>query len=75
MTSGRERATLTPVTDTNARPDAAAQDGPAKATTRDRVLLVVFWAWAAVLLVATLATLFGWDGVLAWLDVKRWFAK
>jgi hypothetical protein len=53
----------------------ASQDGPAAATTRDRVLLVVFWAWAAVLVVVTLAQLCGWDGLLDALDVKRWFAK
>jgi hypothetical protein len=39
------------------------------------VLLVVFWLWAAVLVVATLAQLFGWSGVLDALDVKRWFAR
>ena len=42
---------------------------------RDRVLLAAFWAWAAVLVVATLAQLFGWQGVLDVLDVKRWFAR
>jgi len=51
------------------------QDGPAAATTRDRVLLALFWLWAALLLVATLAQLFRWDGVLDALDVKRWFAR
>jgi hypothetical protein len=42
---------------------------------RDRVLVAVFWAWAAVLVVATLAQLFKWQGVLDVLDVKRWFAR
>ncbi len=42
---------------------------------RDRTLLVVFCAWAALLLVATLAQLFGWQGVLDVLDVKRWFGR
>jgi len=59
----------------NASRADASQDGPAAATTRDRVLLVVFWAWAAILVVATLAQLCGWDGLLDALDVKRWFAK
>jgi hypothetical protein len=45
------------------------------ATTRDRVLLFAFWAWAAVLVLATLAQLFGWKGVTEALDVKRWFAR
>ena len=39
-----------------------------------RLLLVVFWVWAALLLVATIAQLFGLDGILDVLDVKRWFA-
>jgi hypothetical protein len=41
----------------------------------DRVLVVVFWVWAALLLLATLAQLLGWEGVLDALDVKRWFAR
>ena len=54
---------------------AAAGSPDDTAPTRgDRVLVVVFWAWAAVLLVATAAQLFGWEGVLDVLDVKRWFA-
>jgi len=48
--------------------------GPA-ATTRDRMLLVAFWTWAAVLVLATMAQLFGWKGVLDVLDVKRWFSS
>jgi hypothetical protein len=50
-------------------------DGPAYATRRDKVLLVVFWAWAAILLVATVAQLAGWDAVLDALDAKRWFSR
>ena len=73
------RASLVPVTDTNtgpaAAPSQATTDGPAAATGRDKLLLVVFWAWAAVLLVATLAQLFGWDGILDALDAKRWSAR
>lgn len=56
-------------------PDDASKDGPAAATARDRVLLLAFWAWAALLVVVTLAQLFGWDGLLDALDVKRWFAR
>jgi hypothetical protein len=48
--------------------------GPAT-TTKDRLLLVGFWTWAVVLVVATLAQLFGWKGVLDVLDVKRWFSR
>ncbi len=44
-------------------------------TRRDRVLVVAFWAWAALLVVATLAQLFGWKGVQEALDVKRWFQR
>lgn len=56
-------------------PDDASGDGPAHATTGDRVLLAAFWLWAALLLLATLAHLFGWNGVLDVLDVKHWFSK
>ncbi len=42
---------------------------------RAKVLLGVFWLWAALLLVATVAQLFGLDAVLDVLDVKRWFAR
>ncbi|MCE9636070.1 MAG: hypothetical protein K8T90_10220 [Planctomycetes bacterium] len=55
--------------------DAASRDGPAAATSRDKLLLVLFWVWAAILLTATLAQLFGWEGLLDAMDVKRWFAK
>ena len=55
--------------------DPAAHDGPAAATSRDKVLVVLFWAWALILLAATLAQLFGWEGLLDAMDVKRWFAK
>jgi hypothetical protein len=56
-------------------PESAANSSPPSTTTRDRVLVAVFWAWAAVLVVATLAQLFRWQGVLDVLDVKRWFAR
>lgn len=56
------------------RGDSRSDTRPAT-TARDRVLLAAFWAWAAVLVVATLAQLFGWQGVLDVLDVKRWFAR
>ncbi len=48
---------------------------PAPATGRDRVLLVVFWAWAALLALLTLAQLLGWQGVIDAFDVKKWFAR
>lgn len=51
------------------------EEPSAPTTGRDRALLAFFWAWAAVLVLATLARLFGWQGVLEVLDVKRWFAK
>lgn len=61
-------------------PDNAHDDGapaPASSTPAagDRVLLVVFWVWAGLLLVAAVSQLAGWDGVLDLLDVKRWFAR
>ncbi len=63
--------------DATVAPDAGA-DAPqsdARTTRGDRALLIVFWVWAALLLAATLAHLFGWDGVLDALDVKKWFAR
>ena len=54
--------------------DPVTEPRPAT-TTRDRVLLVAFWCWAAVLVLATLAQLFHWQGVLDLVDVKRWFAR
>jgi hypothetical protein len=63
------------VTDSHPRPDAAPPpDGPALATPGDRALLVVLWAWAVVLVAATLAQVFGWEGLLDALDAKRWFS-
>lgn len=61
-------------------PESAATAAPAPAGEEapprgDRLLAALFWAWAAVLLLATLAQLFGWEGVLDVLDVKRWFAR
>jgi hypothetical protein len=55
-------------------PSAAPEPQPAT-TTRDRVLLVAFWAWAVLLVVATLAQLLDWQGVKEFLDVKNWFAR
>jgi len=52
---------------------APSEDDAVRTSNGDRVLVVVFWGWACLLLVATLAQLFGWDGVLDVLDVKRWF--
>jgi len=49
---------------------------PAPATTaRDRMLVTVFWIWAAVLVVATIGQLFRIQPILDVLDVKNWFAR
>lgn len=48
---------------------------PPAANPRDRVLLVFFWAWAAILVVATIGQLFRIEPILDVLDVKRWFAR
>ena len=53
----------------------APQEESAPLTLGDRLLVAGFWTWAALLLVVTLAHLFGWDGVLDALDVKRWFGR
>jgi len=58
----------------NADPTGSATDSPNE-DRASRVLLVVFWIWAGLLVVATIAQLFGLDGVLDVLDVKRWFAR
>lgn len=50
-------------------------DASATISTGDRLLLIAFWAWAGLLVVATIAQLAGWQGVLDLLDVKRWFAR
>lgn len=65
------------MTDPSPRTDPAAGDGPAAATTRDRVLLAVFWLWAAILVVATVAQFLGpqGEGILDALDAKRWFSR
>jgi len=55
--------------------EPTANDPRPATTTRDRVLVAVFWGWAAVLVVATLAQLFKWQGVLDVLDVKNWFSR
>ena len=44
-------------------------------TGRDRVLVTVFWVWAAVLVVATVGQLFRIQPILDVLDVKNWFAR
>ena len=44
-------------------------------TRRDRVLVAVFWAWAAILVVATIGQLFRIQWILDVLDVKNWFAR
>lgn len=48
---------------------------PPRATAKDRLLLVFFWAWAGVLVVATLGQLFHWSAVTSALDVKNWFSR
>jgi hypothetical protein len=44
-------------------------------TRRDRLLVTVFWVWAAVLVVATIGQLFRIQPILDVLDVKNWFAR
>ncbi len=63
----------TPSTESSDGTPQAVPDAPPSRS--DRVLVAVFWVWAGVLLVATLAQLMGWDAVLDVLDVKRWFAR
>jgi hypothetical protein len=50
-------------------------DAAAAPSSKDKILVAVFWVWAAVLVVATLAQIFRWQGVLDVLDVKNWFAR
>ena len=58
----------------SASPSAVPVSGEAGEPSRaDQLLVIVFWVWAALLAVATLAQLFGWEQVLDLLDVKRWF--
>ncbi len=57
------------------QPEPSASGPAAPTSKRDRVLLVAFWAWAVLLVVATLAQLFRWQGVLDAVDVKNWFAR
>jgi len=57
----------------NASKSADGGDAVSGESRGDKLLVSVFWVWAALLLVATLAQLFGWEGVLDVLDVKRWF--
>ena len=57
-------------------PPEPASGGPRPAATwKDRALVVGFWTWAIVLVVATLAQLFHWKGALEYLDVKNWFSR
>ena len=44
-------------------------------TGRDRMLVTVFWVWAAILVVATIGQLFHVQPILDVLDVKNWFAR
>ena len=60
-------------TEPTAEPAAAEPADPDEG--RGKILLVVFWAWAALLLVAAVAQLLGLESVLDVLDVKRWFAR
>lgn len=59
--------------------DSTPSEAPAASSptvsTGDRLLLIAFWVWAGLLVVATVAQLAGWQGVLDLLDVKRWFAR
>lgn len=56
-------------------PETTGESSPPETGRGDRLLLAAFWVWAALLLVATIAQLAGWQGVLDVLDVKRWFAR
>ena len=58
---------------TDAAPAPGAENDVPAVSRSDRVLVGVFWVWAGLLLVATLAQLLGWERVLDVLDVKRWF--
>src|SRR5438045_1101602 len=40
-------------------------------TTKDKILVAAFWAWAVLLVVAPLAQLFHWKGVMGVFDVRR----
>lgn len=55
-------------------PDGAG-DPEEGARRTGNVLLAVFWIWAALLVVVTVAQIFELEGVLNVLDVKRWFAR
>jgi hypothetical protein len=56
-------------------PESSAKNPAPAAPARDRLLVAAFWIWAALLVVATLAQLFRWQGVLDFIDVKNWFAR
>ena len=76
---------MTPEDNAAASPPSASTSAPASRDAAvaeetppsrgDRLLVAAFWIWAALLLLATLAHLFGWEGVLDLLDVKRWFSR
>jgi hypothetical protein len=55
--------------------DEPSQPSAPDTTRRDRVLVAVFWVWAAVLVVATIGQLFRIQPILDVLDVKNWFAR
>lgn len=59
-------------------PESGADSATASASAGEkqgRALLVVFWVWAGLLVVVTIAQLFDIRPVLDLLDVKRWFAR
>ncbi len=58
-----------------ASPDGAATSVDSAPPATGKGLLIVFWIWAALLAVITVAQLLGLDGVLDVLDVKRWFTR
>jgi hypothetical protein len=60
---------------TDARDSSTAAPATSAPSAGDRVLLFAFWAWAVVLVIATIATVFHLQGVLDVLDVKRWFSR
>jgi hypothetical protein len=60
-------------------PTAATASAPSAVETtpetKGRLLLGLFWVWAGLLVVVTIAQLFDLRAVLDVLDVKRWFAR
>ena len=54
---------------------AQTPDAPTSDARKGGLLLAVFWAWAGLLALVTVAQLFEIESILNVLDVKRWFAR